>query len=76
MALAPYWLIPRLCPLPLPVMVNVPLVEDAVCPLPIVDVPEADSTDALPLLSTAVFPLPLITLTPLRELSRVSSSLT
>ena len=57
-------------------MVNVPLVEDAVCPPPIVDVPEADSADALPLLSTAVFPLPLITLTPLRELSRVSPSLT
>ena len=76
MALAPYWLMPRLCPLPVPVIVKVPLLEALAVPPPLmVEVPEADSTEALAP-RVDVFPLPLRTLTPLRELNRVSSSLT
>ena len=75
MALAPYWLIPRLWPLPLPVMVKVPSLENAgVWPSPTVDVPKADSTDALPS-SLTVFPPPLRTLIPSKERITVLLSL-
>ena len=67
MALAPYWLMPTLCPLPVPTMVKVPLLEAVVFALlpPVVtdawDTPAAVIMLTVSPLSRETFPLPEIT---------------
>ena len=71
MALAPYWLMPTLCPLPVPVMVKVPLLEDVGFTLPplVVDTPEIPEEE----MTLALFPSILETL-PLPEMTDMPSS--